>query len=124
MTALDKQVDGRHYNTMKVQPVQLAYAIANGDSCACKLFKYTQRKKDDMGVQLEKAIHCVELKRQLCPIGHELSASQRFMLDCFVEQAPANQQESLKEIYELFLAGYFEECIKEIQLLKNRIVPF
>ncbi len=124
MKALDKQIDGDHYNKMKVQPVQLAYAIADGDSCACKLFKYTQRDKDDPCLQLEKAIHCVELKQDLCPRPHDLSAAQDFMLMAYVEQAPVEHQEALEAIYRAFLEGYFVECIHLLELHKTKIIPF
>lgn len=62
--ALKKQVDGTHYNSLKYQPVWLAYVL-NASPCFCKLAKYTTRTKDDPMQQLDKAIHCIELEQEL-----------------------------------------------------------
>lgn len=64
MKATDKQVDGTHYNKLKIQPIQLAYSL-NATPCFCKLAKYITRNKDDMVIQLNKAAHCIELEREL-----------------------------------------------------------
>ena len=63
MTAWDKQVGGSHYTSMKIQPLQLTYMVANGDSCFCKVAKYIARTKntDD----LQKAVDVIEKAKTL-----------------------------------------------------------
>lgn len=60
-SAFNKQVDGKHYKKLKIQPME--YALANnlnyGQSNA---IKYITRYKDKNGIEdLKKAIHCIEL---------------------------------------------------------------
>lgn len=64
MSALDTQVDGNHYKTMKLQPVELAYRLG-ATPCFCKLAKYLTRDKGDKLVNLQKARHCVTLEMDL-----------------------------------------------------------
>lgn len=64
MKATDNQVDGTHYNKLKIQPLMLAYQL-NASPCFCKLAKYISRDKDNKLVQLEKAKHVIELEREL-----------------------------------------------------------
>lgn len=71
MSALDVQVDGDHYKTMKMQPVELAYMV-NGSPCFCKLAKYLTREKGDKLINLQKAKHCIELERDL--VGNDKGA--------------------------------------------------
>ena len=59
--ALENQVDGHHYTDMVMQPVELAYLVG-GTPCFCKLAKYATRVKGDRQVNLDKAIHCIELE--------------------------------------------------------------
>ena len=61
MSALDVQIDGTHYKTMKMQPVELAYRL-HGSPCFCKLAKYLTRDKEDKLKNLKKAKHCIQLE--------------------------------------------------------------
>jgi hypothetical protein len=62
--ATEKQVDGNHYSKLKIQPLQLAYSI-NASPCFTKLAKYITRDKDDKEIQLEKALHVIEIEEEL-----------------------------------------------------------
>jgi len=84
MTAWDKQVGGSHYTSMKIQPLQLAYMVANGDSCFCKVAKYIARTKntDD----LQKAIDVIEKAKTLRKQGVEVTHYKRKMIGEFADQ--------------------------------------
>lgn len=62
--ALEEQVDGSHYVNMKMQPVELTYAL-NASPCFCKLAKYLTREKGDKLTNLQKALHCIRLEEEL-----------------------------------------------------------
>lgn len=61
---LGVQVDGNHYTNMKMQPVELAYKLY-GTPCFCKLAKYLTRDKGDKLTNLKKALHCIQLEKDL-----------------------------------------------------------
>ena len=63
-SALDIQQDGTHYKDMKMQPIELAYRV-NGSPCFTKLAKYASRRKVDRLGDLKKAIHCIQLEKDL-----------------------------------------------------------
>jgi hypothetical protein len=65
MSALDNQVAGSHYKTLKIQPVE--YIHANGIGyMAGNVIKYLTRYKDKGGIaDLEKAKHYIELMIEL-----------------------------------------------------------
>jgi hypothetical protein len=69
--ALDRQVGGDHYKSMRIQPME--FSMANGlDACTHSAIKYLTRKKGDTAKQLEdldKAIHCIQIKKQLLQEG-------------------------------------------------------
>jgi len=64
MSALDIQIDGNHYKTQKIQPIELAYKIG-GTPAFCKLAKYITREKGDKKTNLQKAYHCICLEEAL-----------------------------------------------------------
>lgn len=68
MSAFDKQVDGSHYKDQVIQPFELAYLVAGGDAGFCKFVKYLTRDKGDRKVNLEKAIHIVQLTTEIVDI--------------------------------------------------------
>jgi hypothetical protein len=71
--ATEKQVDGNHYSKLKIQPLQLAYSI-NASPCFTKLAKYITRDKDDKEIQLEKALHVIEIENELIRSGNYYGA--------------------------------------------------
>lgn len=62
--ALSTQVDGDHYKKLKMQPLELAYLIG-GTPCFTKLAKYMTRDKGDRNINLDKAIHCIQIEQEL-----------------------------------------------------------
>lgn len=64
MTALNSQVGGDHYKDQKLQPIELAYMLG-GTPCFCKVAKYCTRSKGDHGENIRKAIHCIQLEKEL-----------------------------------------------------------
>ena len=69
MSALNMQVAGNHYKNQKIQPIQLAYMLGQTPAF-CKVAKYATRIKDDPIQQLNKALHCIELDRDLEDYQH------------------------------------------------------
>lgn len=65
--ALDTQIDGNHYKEQKMQPLELAYRV-NGSPCFTKLAKYASRRKVDRFGDLRKAVHCIQLEKELSVI--------------------------------------------------------
>jgi len=61
MSALDTQIGGEHYKSMKIQPME--YSMANGlDACQHTAIKYITRFRQKGGIQdLEKAKHCIDM---------------------------------------------------------------
>jgi hypothetical protein len=58
--ALDRQVGGDHYKTMKIQPV--LFALENGlDFCTGNVVKYVVRRKGNRIEDLKKARHYLDL---------------------------------------------------------------
>jgi len=59
--ALDKQIGGKHYNTMKIQPIE--YSMENKmNPLQHTVIKYVSRYQDKNGIEdLHKAIHSLEL---------------------------------------------------------------
>ena len=65
MSALDTQVAGSHYKTLKIQPVEFIYANGIGYAEG-NVIKYLTRWKDKGGIaDLEKAKHYIELLIEL-----------------------------------------------------------
>ena len=65
MSALEKQISGNHYKTLKIQPIE--YIHANGLPFAeGSVIKYVTRWRDKGGIaDLEKAKHFLELLIEL-----------------------------------------------------------
>ena len=64
MSGLGTQIDGGHYTSMKMQPIELAYRLY-GTPCFCKLAKYLTRDKGHKLTNLQKARHCITLEQDL-----------------------------------------------------------
>lgn len=60
-SALDVQIDGDHYKTMAIQPMEFSM-LNNLDACQHTIVKYVTRFRSKGGiVDLEKAKHCIDL---------------------------------------------------------------
>lgn len=100
MSAFNKQQGGNHYKNTAVQPLQLGYAVFNGDSCAVKVAKYLTREKEGWAVQIDKAEHILEMFSEVfihSPIA-QLSYAQELIMEQFVAQSPEPVREPLMEI--------------------------
>lgn len=65
MSALDKQVDGKHYKDLAIQPVEYIY-LNNIGYLEGNVIKYVTRWKDKNGIaDLEKAKHYIDLLIEL-----------------------------------------------------------
>lgn len=64
---LDVQVDGTHYKTLAIQPIE--FAMANGlDPCAFSILKYVTRHRTKNGLRdVEKAEHFRQLRLHQLP---------------------------------------------------------
>ena len=61
MSALDTQIGGDHYKTMKIQPMEFSM-LNNMDACQHTIIKYVSRFRTKNGVQdLEKAKHVIDM---------------------------------------------------------------
>lgn len=71
MRALDKQINGNHYKSMKIQPVE--YITANNLSfIEGNIIKYVSRYREKNGMEdIRKAHHMLELLAEL-EYGEEL----------------------------------------------------
>ena len=68
MSAFKKQVAGKHYLNFKIQPmdffIQNNISKIDGD-----IIQYVIRQKGDPIENIDKAIHCLELKREAIKNG-------------------------------------------------------
>ena len=76
MTAENKQVGGDHYAKLAIQPMR--YSMLNGlDACQHTAIKYITRFRDKGGIaDLDKAIHTLELLKQIEIEKNELLAAK------------------------------------------------
>lgn len=60
-SALDVQIDGNHYKSLAIQPME--YSMKNKlDACQHTAIKYITRFREKGGKKdLEKAIHCIQM---------------------------------------------------------------
>jgi len=63
--ALETQIGGDHYSSMKIQPMEFSMAN-NLNACQHTAIKYICRYKDKNGLEdIDKAIHTLELLKEL-----------------------------------------------------------
>ena len=69
ISALDRQVDGSHYKTLPIQPIQFG-EINQLTPLQTKIVKYLSRYKNKHGRRdLETALHCAELMLEMHSIN-------------------------------------------------------
>lgn len=60
-SALDVQIDGDHYKTLAIQPMEFSM-LNNLDACQHTIIKYVTRFRLKGGItDLEKAKHCIDM---------------------------------------------------------------
>ena len=125
---LNVQIAGQHYTNLLIQPILLSYIVAGGDSVFTKAAKYLSRDKGDKLVNLQKALHCV----QLGTLGEGIKAYQKALpeaykalIEVFVKQygggefhtsllvkvAEGNFRDA-EQVAKLIISRYTEEVIK------------
>jgi hypothetical protein len=123
--ALKTQVDGDHYKKQKIQPIELAYLIG-ATPCFTKLAKYMTRDKGDRNINLDKAIHCVNIEKEI----HE--TAMYHILDSYpllANPARLGQAEMLINIFsedpfvqaalKAMIRQDYDEAIAEVEALKR-----
>jgi len=103
-SALDSQVDGNHYKDQKMQPLELAYRV-NGSPCFTKLAKYASRRKVDRLGDLRKAIHCIQLEKELSLITSNDYEKIRVSTEYFYTVLKEFTEDTL--LYQALEAMYF-----------------
>lgn len=84
-TGTQRQVAGGHYQAMTIQPTQ--FCMANGWDCdAFSILKYVSRHKTKNGlVDVDKAIHFIELREENIANGAYLNPRQRISIRVFCD---------------------------------------
>lgn len=107
-SALQTQIDGQHYKTQKIQPIELSYMIG-GTPAFCKLAKYLTREKIDKKINLQKAFHCICLEEELVDY-----ADYHYEIEHICEQTIKDTENLIKtfssgsnEIYNALLTMYY-----------------
>lgn len=125
--ALNVQVDGDHYKKQKMQPIELAYLIG-ATPCFTKLAKYITRDKGDRNINLDKAIHCISIEKEISEQAYTLISEsyniftnykgkeQAFMLiDIFSED------EDIRFALKYMLQRDYNNAIKHVFKFKDRM---
>tara|TARA_X000001382_G_scaffold46495_1_gene31444 strand:+ start:277 stop:489 length:213 start_codon:yes stop_codon:yes gene_type:complete len=68
MSAFKKQVAGKHYLNFAIQPMEF-FIKNNISKIDGDIIQYTLREKGDPIENIDKAIHCLELKREAIKNG-------------------------------------------------------
>ena len=68
MSAFKKQVAGKHYLNFAIQPMEF-FIKNNISKIDGDIIQYTLREKGDPIEKIDKAIHCLELKREAIKNG-------------------------------------------------------
>ncbi len=122
MSALTGQVGGDHYLNKAIQPVQ--FSMANDlDACAHSILKYVTRHREKNGrVDLEKALHFVDLRRELATERHR---QNRWVIPmdsyCRANQVPMAEAETLR-ILGLWLSTGDPEGARRLQTAIRYII--
>lgn len=118
-SALDFQQDGDHYKTLKMQPIELAYKV-NGSPCFTKLAKYASRHKIDRLGDLKKAIHCIQLEKELGNPYEYIQIPDRDFYDILTQFTDsALLWLALDEMYH----GRYDNAVKYIQYILEQESP-
>jgi len=100
MSALDKQVAGKHYKELKIQPIQ--YITANNlPYIEGNVVKYITRWRHKGGIEdLNKVIHYVELLKELEVGKSERSHRSETSLKDIIKRGPRKLGSYIRKAYE------------------------
>ncbi len=116
--ALDTQIDGNHYKDQPMQPLELAYRV-NGSPCFTKLAKYASRRKVDRLGDLKKAIHCIQLEKELSILTSNDYSKLRVSTEHFhyVLKQFTNDTLLYKALFNMYFGQY-----ETAEILVNQII--
>jgi hypothetical protein len=86
-SALDTQVGGDHYKNQGIQPFELTYANFGYEGVRAAIYtkvnKYLSRDKGTPEQDLDKAIHCLQIQKQLLmrELSNNSSPKDKFTAD-------------------------------------------
>ncbi len=116
MSALDTQIQGTHYKNVTLQPIEITYMLGASPAW-CKLAKYLSRDKGDKKINLQKAVHCIQLDMELqyCSYYHlsaDVCDGNLFMIYDFANQFTEddNFADALINLY----SGYHNLAIENV----------
>ena len=117
MSALNKQVAGNHYKVQKIQPIELAYILGQTPAF-CKVCKYATRIKDDPVQQLNKALHCIELDRELSRYHKYYEFSPMEFANNHINEF--TEDTLLRKVLEHMHIGQYSQAIRYMQQMISR----
>ena len=116
MSALDTQIQGTHYKNVTLQPIEITYMLGASPAW-CKLAKYLSRDKGDKKINLQNAVHCIQLDMELqyCSYYHlsaDVCDGNLFMIYDFANQFTEdnNFADALINLY----SGYHNLAIENV----------
>lgn len=125
--ALSTQIDGNHYKNQKIQPIELAYLVG-GTPCFTKLAKYVTRDKGDRMINLDKAIHCINIEKELSEksLFHILSRYPSLKTDEFLDQAHMlidlfSEDQHIRSALKYMMRQDYRQAVAEVEKLKEKL---
>lgn len=113
MSALNEQIGGDHYKTMKIQP--MTYSVANGlNACQHTAIKYITRYRSGKGSPLEnidKAIHTLQLLKELEGLTEDRPEG-------FSEVEPAKPYSDTED----FVVEFSEELVEALYRRVDKVI--
>lgn len=110
--ALNIQIDGTHYKELKMQPLELAYLVG-GTPCFTKLAKYSTRDKGDRMINLDKAIHCIQIEEQLS------NNSRAHILECYPLLRSDTRRDQAEMVINIFTDDPFVQSALKAMLYQR-----
>lgn len=119
MSVLLQQEGGDHYSKLTIQPFDLGYKVCEGDSGFVKVAKYITRDKEDMVLQINKAIHVVRMAEVLRDdrVFFAEAHWKYTMLTDFAEQF--KYARTIREALWLYAIGEYHQCIEQLKDLRE-----
>jgi hypothetical protein len=112
--------DGTHYTDMKMQPLELAWRI-KATPAFTKVAKYTTRVKDDPIEQMDKAIHCCEIEKEL---NNKYGCYQQTLevLDSYLHISDFTDNITLQYALQAMYMRQYDVALRYLRDLKEEIL--
>lgn len=125
--ALSTQIDGTHYKNQKMQPIELAYLVG-GTPCFTKLAKYLTRDKGDKIINLNKAIHCIQIEQEISSKASYHILESYPSLQSYAKSDLAgmvidvfSEDEQIREALKSMYNQRYEDAISAVTILKSML---